>query len=71
MLISGEISEIDIDPEMSLLWSLRDIVKLTGATFAYGLGQRSACTVHLDGKPLSSCANSAASTAASRPPPRN
>ena len=43
------------DPEMPLLYALRDELGLHGPRFGCGLGQCGACTVHLDGKPTRSC----------------
>src|SRR5437762_1126860 len=43
------------DPEMPLLYALRDNLALHGPRFGCGLGQCGACTVHVDGKPVRSC----------------
>ncbi len=53
--VNGEIKEIDVDPQMPLLWSLRDSLGLTGTKFGCGIAQCGACTVHLDGNPVRSC----------------
>ncbi|AEE23528.1 (2Fe-2S)-binding protein [Paraglaciecola chathamensis] len=47
--------EIDVDPNMPLLWALRDILGMTGTKFGCGMAQCGACTVHLDGQPIRSC----------------
>jgi len=54
--VNGENQEIDVDPKMPLLWSLRDYLGLTGTKFGCGIAQCGACTVHLDGNPVRSCA---------------
>ncbi|MEQ8302011.1 MAG: (2Fe-2S)-binding protein [Cyclobacteriaceae bacterium] len=53
--INGQSKEIDIDPQMPLLWSIRDFVGLTGTKFGCGIAQCGACTVHMDGVPVRSC----------------
>src|ERR1700747_294894 len=52
---NGERREIDVSPDMPLLWVLRDVLGLTGTKFGCGIAQCGACTVHLDGKPVRSC----------------
>lgn len=47
--------EPDVDPEMPLLWVIRDFVGLTGTKYGCGIGQCGACTVHLDGHAVRSC----------------
>ena len=47
--------ELDLEPDIPLLWVLRDEVGLTGTKFGCGIAQCGACTVHLDGNPLRSC----------------
>lgn len=53
--VNGQSKQFSGDPEMPLLWYLRDHAKLTGAKFACGIGACGACTVHLDGKATRSC----------------
>jgi isoquinoline 1-oxidoreductase subunit alpha len=53
--LNGEARTLDVDPEMPLLWAIRDIVGLTGTKFGCGLAQCGACTVHIDGVPTRSC----------------
>ena len=47
--------ELDLEPDIPLLWVLRDEVGLTGTKFGCGFAQCGACTVHLDGNPVRSC----------------
>lgn len=53
--VNGTVHEIDADPDMPLLWAIRDLIGLTGTKFGCGLAQCGACTVHLDGSPVRSC----------------
>jgi len=54
-MLNGERRDVDVPPEMPLLWVLRDVIGLTGTKFGCGIAQCGACTVHLDGKPVRSC----------------
>ncbi len=45
----------DVDPNMPLLYVLRDVAQKTGTKFGCGAGQCGACTVHVDGTPIRSC----------------
>jgi aerobic-type carbon monoxide dehydrogenase small subunit (CoxS/CutS family) len=47
---------VDVDGDMPLLWALRDILGLKGTKFGCGVAQCGACTVHLDGRAVRSCA---------------
>jgi isoquinoline 1-oxidoreductase alpha subunit len=53
--INGQPHSIDADPDMPLLWTLRELVGLTGTKFGCGMAQCGACTVHIDGAPTRSC----------------
>ena len=55
LTVNGRQTDVDADPDMPLLWALRDVVGLTGTKFGCGIGQCGACTVHVDGKPVRSC----------------
>ncbi|HEY4093062.1 MAG TPA: 2Fe-2S iron-sulfur cluster-binding protein, partial [Luteibacter sp.] len=53
--VNGEDRQVDVPPEMPLLWVLRDIVGLTGTKFGCGIAQCGACTVHMNGKAQRTC----------------
>lgn len=53
--VDGRAQTIDADPDMPLLYALRDDLKLSNPHFGCGLAQCGACTVHLDGEPIRSC----------------
>ncbi len=53
--VNGTMMEVGNDPEMPLLWALRDIAGLKGTKFGCGIAMCGACTVHLDGIATRSC----------------
>ncbi|WP_066807558.1 (2Fe-2S)-binding protein [Sphingomonas asaccharolytica] len=53
--INGEKRDVDVPPDMPLLWMLRDLLGMTGTKFGCGIAQCGACTVHLDGVAVRSC----------------
>ncbi len=53
--VNGEDRQFDGDPNMPLLWYLRDELALTGSKFGCGVGLCGACTVHVDGEATRSC----------------
>jgi isoquinoline 1-oxidoreductase subunit alpha len=46
---------LDADPDMPLLWAIREVAGLTGTKFGCGAAQCGACTVHIEGQPTRSC----------------
>ncbi len=53
--INGEPVQVDAEPDMPLLWVLRDVLNLTGTKFGCGVAACGACTVHIDGQSVRSC----------------
>ena len=53
--VNGQSHTLDIEPEMPLLWALRDELGLTGTKFGCGIAQCGACTVHIGGVAMRSC----------------
>jgi isoquinoline 1-oxidoreductase alpha subunit len=53
--VNGESHQLDVSPEMPLLWAIRDILNLTGTKFGCGHAMCGACVVHLDGEAARSC----------------
>lgn len=55
LTINGKAQQVDVDPNMPLLWVIRDIVGLTGTKYGCGVAQCGACVVHLNGEAVRSC----------------
>ena len=55
LTVNGIGHELDLDPNMPLLWAIREHVGLTGTKYGCGIGQCGACTVHLNGEPIRAC----------------
>ena len=55
LTINDGVHELDVEPDMPLLWAIRDIAGLTGTKFGCGKALCGACTVHVDGQPVRSC----------------
>ena len=55
LTVNGKSHDIDVEPEMPLLWVLRDELGLMGTKYGCGIAQCGACTVHVDGEPVRSC----------------
>src|SRR3974390_2722950 len=53
--VNGKVYEITADPDMPLLYALRNDLGLNNPHFGCGLAQCGACTVHLNGEPIRSC----------------
>ena len=62
--INGRQQNVDVEPEMPLLWVLRDVLDMKGTKFGCGIAQCGACTVHIDGVPTRSCIRTAESVGA-------
>ena len=55
LTVNGTAVEVDVEPEMPLLWVLRDELGITGPKYGCGIAQCGACTVHVDGQAVRSC----------------
>ena len=56
LIVNARAQQVDVEPEMPLLWVLRDELNVKGPKFGCGIAQCGACTVHLNGEPVRSCA---------------
>jgi len=53
--MNGVLRTLDVDPDMPLLWAIRDVLGLTGTRYGCGEALCGACTVHLDGRAVRAC----------------
>jgi isoquinoline 1-oxidoreductase subunit alpha len=53
--INGQDANLDVDPQMPLLWAVRDELKLTATKYGCGKALCGACTLHIDGESFRSC----------------
>ena len=61
--INGKAYQVDVGPDVPLLWVIREHLKLTGTKFGCGIGACGSCTVHIDGKAVRSCQTPAGTVA--------
>ena len=61
--VNGQTHQFDGDPDMPLLWLLRDELNLKGTKFGCGAGLCGACTVHINGEAMRSCTTKASAAA--------
>ena len=55
LTVNGAARQLDVAPEMPLLWALRETLALTGTKYGCGMALCGACTVHVDGTPIRAC----------------
>jgi aerobic-type carbon monoxide dehydrogenase small subunit (CoxS/CutS family) len=55
LTVNGTSRQLDVAPEMPLLWALRESLELTGTKYGCGIALCGACTVHVDGVPARAC----------------
>ncbi len=55
LTVDGQTHILDVEPDMPLLWALRDELGITGPKYGCGAGLCGACTVHVDGMPIRAC----------------
>ena len=66
LIVNGKSEQLDVEPDMPLLWALRETLALTGTKYACGIAQCGACTVHVDGQPVRSCVTPVSAAAGRR-----
>lgn len=64
--VNGRAQQVDVEPDMPLLWVLREVIGLTGTKYGCGIAQCGACSVHMDGEVVRSCSIPASAAAGKR-----
>ena len=64
--VNGKGYDLDVDPDMPLLWAIRDAAGLTGTKYGCGIAMCGACTVHVEGKAVRSCSMPVSAAAGKR-----
>jgi len=64
--VNGKTQQVDVGPDVPLLWVLREQLGLTGTKYGCGVAVCGACTVHVDGQPVRSCVTAAAAVAGTK-----
>jgi isoquinoline 1-oxidoreductase subunit alpha len=55
LTVNGSVQQVEADPNMPMLWVIRDLLGLTGTKFGCGQALCGACTIHIDGNPVRAC----------------
>ena len=63
LAVNGKMLTFDAQPDMPLLWVLRDLLRMTGTKYGCGMALCGACTVHVDGEPVRACITQVSSVA--------
>ncbi|MFM7532709.1 MAG: (2Fe-2S)-binding protein [Rubrivivax sp.] len=66
MTVNGRAVSLDAEPDMPLLWALREDLQLTGTKFGCGMALCGACTVHVDGQAVRACSTPLSAVAGKR-----
>jgi len=64
--INGKPRKLDVPNDMPLLWTLRDVLNMTGTKFGCGMGLCGACTIQINGQPTRSCITPVSAAAGKR-----
>jgi isoquinoline 1-oxidoreductase alpha subunit len=66
LTVNGTPRQVDVAPDMPLLWALRETLELTGTKYGCGMALCGACTVHVDGAPTRACVTPVSAVAGKR-----
>ena len=64
--VNGKPQQVDVEPDVPLLWVVRENLNLTGTKYGCGIAQCGACTVHVDGRPVRACVTPISAVAGKR-----